>query len=49
MVISGQDPTHPNLLSVLTKAGRFLNSFAMLKKICLLSFSKNQGPGVTEC
>jgi hypothetical protein len=32
--------SHPaSLLSVLTKAGRSLNSFAVLRKMCLLSFS----------
>jgi hypothetical protein len=32
----------------LTKARISFNSFAMLKKMCLLSISKNQGAGV-EC
>jgi hypothetical protein len=32
MVISEWDPTQLNLLSVLRKAGRSLNSFAMLKR-----------------
>jgi hypothetical protein len=37
MVISGWDPTQLNLLFVPTKAGRSLNSLAMLK-MYLLSF-----------
>lgn len=37
-----------SLLSVLTMAGKFLNSIAMLK-IVLAVFSKNQGAKVTVC
>ena len=52
MVILGQDPTQINLLSVLTKASRSLNSFAVLsdqkKRMYLLSFSKNQGAWVRK-
>jgi hypothetical protein len=35
-----------SFLSVLTKADRSLNSFAILKKMYLLSFSRSQGSGV---
>ena len=41
--------SHPaSLLSVLTKAGRSLNSFAILRKICLLSFPRVQGAKVKK-
>lgn len=41
--------SHPAiLLSVLTKAGKSLNSFAMLK-VALAVFSKNQGAKVIRC
>jgi len=38
MAISGWDPTQTNLLSVLTKAGRCLNSFAKLKNMLAVFF-----------
>ena len=38
---TGSHPT--SLLSVLTKSGRSLNSFVMLRKMCLLSFPMSQG------
>ena len=41
--------SHPaSLLSLLTKAGRSLNSFAILRKICLLSFPRVQGAKVKK-
>jgi len=38
-----------SLLSTLKKAGRFLNTFAMLEKMYFLSFSKNQGATTIKC
>jgi len=42
--------SHPDrLLFVLTKAGRSLSLFTMLRKMCLLSFPRNQGAKVKIC
>lgn len=38
VVKAGQDPTQLSLMFVLTKAGRSLNSSAMLKNVLALSF-----------
>ena len=49
MVISGQGPTQLAYCLCLTKAGSYLNCFALLKEnICLLS-PKNEEAQVTGC
>jgi hypothetical protein len=49
MVISEMDPTQLNLLFVLTKAYRSLNSFTMIRKMCLLSFPMSKGAKIKKC
>jgi hypothetical protein len=50
MVIFRWDSTQLAYCLCLTKAGRSLNSIAKFKKkMCMLSLTKNQGPGLMGC